>query len=910
MTLLAAIAAAPVLFAQTARHPLPGHMRPGVIAANDRGRISAARSLRHVTLNLRRSAAQQADLDALLARQQDPGSPDFHRWLTPEQFAERFGLSQAVIDRIASWLRSQNLTVDSVGRGRTSIAFSGSARDVERALQVEIHDYVIGGEAHFSNAAEPSVPPALGKWIASVRGLDDFRMKPRAVRAPSVPRPRYTSVSTGAHYLAPDDIAKIYDILPLYHSGITGKGQKIAVVGQTKINLSDIRQFRTYFNLSPNDPTMLLVPATIEPGISNDDLAEANLDVEWTGAVARDANIIYVYSPDVVTSLHYAIDANIAPVISMSYGLCEQLSYGTLEALNNYAEQASVQGISWITASGDNGANDCYGQSARPPKGLSVDAPASVPLVTGVGGTTLTEGSGHYWNSANNANHASALSYIPESVWNDSASYGAPDGSGGGASTYFQKPVWQTGAGVPDDGKRDVPDVSMPASPDHDPYMVYSEGLLQAFGGTSVGAPVVAGITALLNQYVMANGYQKTAGLGSLNPQLYALAAAAPAAFHDVIMGDNIVAACPQSTCENVGFTAGPGYDQATGLGTLNAFNLVTAWPPAGMVTTKKDVSIAISPSLTSLSSADETTLDVTVTSVDGGPLSGTIYFLASQNLIGQSDLTGSGATRTAKFTVAAADLGTGDNGEVVIAAVYGGDAAYTWKPGFTTLQVSTANAITLNGIASAASYQHQYAPGMIVALFGENLAAATTDQAPAPLPTQLGGASVTINGIESPLYYVSPTQINVQIPWEIPKASTAIVKVTANGKSATSQIFVDSHAPEIFGDTNNLMVPYQTTRRSDPAFLFVTGDGLFSVPLVVTGSVPPSGTLTAIPNSARVTVGGIPAHVMFIGEPSWSIGVSQINFTIPADAPLGKQPVVVTIAGASSSPVYITVTE
>ncbi|HVW08876.1 MAG TPA: hypothetical protein VHC90_09855, partial [Bryobacteraceae bacterium] len=252
----------------------------------------------------------------------------------------------------------------------------------------------------------------------------------------------------------------------------------------------------------------------------------------------------------------------------------------------------------------------------------------------------------------------------------------------------------------------------------------------------------------------------------------------------------------------------------------------------------------------------------------------------------------------------------SGDNGSVVVSAVYNGDGIYGSATGFVTLSVSTDGAMALNAVTSAASFQKQYAPGMIVSLFGANFSASTPDPPPAPLPAQLGGTTVTINGIASPLYYVSPTQINVQIPWEIPRNSTAIIKVTSNGKSATSQIPVNKNAPEIFGDTNNLMVPYQTTRPGDPAFLFVTGDGLFSTPSVVTGAVPPGGTITVLPTSARVTVGGVAANVMFIGEPSWSVGVSQINFTIPATAPAGKQPVVVTIGGVSSSPVYLTVTQ
>ncbi|HVV46883.1 MAG TPA: protease pro-enzyme activation domain-containing protein, partial [Bryobacteraceae bacterium] len=761
ITLLAAVAAAPVLFAQTARHPLPGHVRPGVVPVNDRGRISAARSLRHVTLALERSAAQEADLEALLARQQDPSSPDFHKWLTPEQLADRFGLPQSDIDQIASWLRSQDLTVDSVNRGRTAISFSGNVRNVEHALQVEIHNYEINGELHFANTAEPSVPAAIGRFVASVRGLDDFRMKPRSVRRPVVPQPNYTSTTTGAHYLAPDDVAKIFDILPLYNSGITGKGQKIAVVGQTRINVSDIQQFRTYFNLPANDPTLLLVPGSVDPGISSDDLAEADLDVEWAGAVARDAEVVYVYADDVRDAVDYVINNQIAPVVSMSYGLCEQFSYGTMEYLNTLAKNAALSGISWIAASGDSGANDCYGLS-RAQSVVSVDAPASVPLVTGVGGTTLTEGSGTYWSSANSGSHASALSYIPETVWNDSALVGSPDGTGGGASTYFQKPSWQAGAGVPNDGKRDVPDISMPASENHDPYMVYSDGTLQAFGGTSVSAPVVAGIAGLLNQYLVANGYQAAPGVGSMNMRLYPLAASAPGAFHDITSGDNIVALCPQSTCAKGGFTAGPGYDQATGLGTVDAFNLVTAWHSASTVV-MKPVSLQVSPSLSSLSSGDTTTLTATLTGSDGVPPTGTLSFYASGTLLKSQSLSPSGSTAAASITVSGSDLSVGPDGAVDVLAVYNGDGVYTGASGFTTLTVSAGSAMALNAITSAASFQKQYAPGMIISLFGTNFASLTPDAPPAPLPTQLAGTSVTINGIPSPLYYVSPTQINVQ---------------------------------------------------------------------------------------------------------------------------------------------------
>ena len=535
--------------AQIARVTLAGNLRPAAIPANDQGRVDASLELRHVTLMLPPSDAKQVALDAFLARLQDPASGDFHRWLTPEEYGARFGASTADIARISSWLRGQGLTVDSVGRGRTTIVFTGAVRDAENAFQIEIHNYRVKGEMHYANAGEPSVPAEFGGLVRWIRGLDDFRLQPialKAARMPPQPSAAYTSTVTGYNYIAPNDMATMFDITPLYNTGITGAGQKIAVVGQTDINLSDIEQFRSYFNLSAIDPQTLLVPGTSDPGFSANDLPEADLDIEWSGAIARDATIVYVYSLFVTDALDYAINQNVAPVITMSYGECEQLTgSAALTGIRTYAQQAVAQGISWITASGDDGANGCYGQApSRGYTGLSVDQPASIPEVTGVGGTTLNEAGGNYWNLTNDGYHASALSYIPEMTWNDTATDGSPSASTGGASLYFTKPAWQTGPGVPNDGWRDVPDIAMPASADHDAYLVYTSGLMEAFGGTSVSSPVFAGMVGLLNQYMTANGFQIAAGQGNLNPRLYALAPHAAGVFHDITSGNNLVPSC------------------------------------------------------------------------------------------------------------------------------------------------------------------------------------------------------------------------------------------------------------------------------------------------------------------------------------------------------------------------------
>jgi subtilase family serine protease len=559
------------------RVALRGHVHPRAQIQDDQGPVAPSMPLPYVSLVLKPSASQEAELTQLLAEQQDPSSPNYHRWLTPEEFADRFGASQDDIDKIVSWLRDQSRTVISVGRARNSVAFRGDAAQVESAFGIKIHHYQLKGARHFANASEPTIPAGFAAVVGSIRGLHDFRFKsPRRIVT------HYTS-SRGSHYLAPDDVAMIYNIRSLYGAGVDGSGQKLAIVGQTQIKPADIQAFRASFNLPANDPQVMLVPDTKDPGIVSDDLDEAHLDLELAGAVARNANLIYVYSTDVTDAAQYAIDQNLAPVLSMSYGSCEaQTPRSDAMTFQSWAKQANAQGITWFAASGDAGGTDCDGGGSRVRGGLSVDLPASVPEVTGIGGTTLSEGSGNYWNRISDSNGASVLSYIQESAWNDSTPNN-PASSGGGSSVFFSKPEWQTGAGVPDDGSRSVPDVSFAASANHDGLLIYTGGSLSIVGGTSVGAPSFAGIAALLNHYLVSSGLQSSAGLGNINPRLYSLAQATPDAFHDITAGNNIITVTCTSRSRNCvegsfGFSAGAGYDQVTGLGSVDAYKLVTGW--------------------------------------------------------------------------------------------------------------------------------------------------------------------------------------------------------------------------------------------------------------------------------------------------------------------------------------------
>lgn len=888
------------------RATLTGHMHPRATAANDQGRAAPTLHLDYVTLGFNQTASQKADLARLLADQQNPNSPGYHQWLTPEQYAERFGISQDDLNTITAWLRSQGLTVVNTARGRDWIAVSGTAAQVESAFQTEIHEYQVNGETHFANAMEPSVPAALGPVIMNVRGLNNFRMKPLKVK------PRFTQ-SDGSTNLAPDDLATIYDLTPLYNQGINGSGQKIAVAGQTDLeaNLAEIQKFRNTFGLPANLPQPMLIPGSSDPGLqqASGDLAEADIDVEWSGAVARNATILYVYAYDVMNAVQYAIDQNLAPVVSTSYGTCEAESLPSdFTSFQQWAQKGSLQGITWFNASGDAGAADC--DDKRNP-GKSVDLPASVPEVTGVGGTELAENGGHYWNATNTANGGSALSYIPETSWNDSAIDGSPSASGGGASTYFPKPSWQSGPGVPADNVRDVPDVSLSASADHDGYIVYTPGCSQPciYGGTSVSAQLFAGIGALMNQYLAQNG--KTAGLGNLNARLYALAQSIPAVFHDITTGNNTVTvtgcAGRVQPCSAVGYNAGAGYDQVTGLGSVDVCYLTTgnscgavAPPPPSTV------SLTLLSNVNSLSTSDTAFLIATATSTTGVTPVGTVVFTAGTTAIGSATLVGSNGVATASLAATGAQIGLGSTGSQTVTATYNGSSAVTASVTLSARATSASGTPKISGITNAGSFKQVYAPGEIVAVFGSALAPATSSTSGVPFPLTMAGVSATINGQAAPLWYVSSGQFNLQIPYETTVGNAATLEINNNGAVTSQSFMVAAAAPGIFTDVNgNIANGLPVVKPGTETTLYITGMGAVT-PAIATGAAPPAATaITSLPaptQNVTVAVNGVRTQIEFDGIIWGLVGVAQINFTVPPGTPVGAIPVTVTVGSASAT--------
>lgn len=597
---------------------LKGHVAHWASPQFDQGPADPSRTM-HISMLFMPSNTQMAALKKLIADQQDPSSPKYHKWLTAQQFGQQFGLSQHDMAKISAWLQGQGFKITYLANGQDYLSFEGSAAQVQSTFQTQIHLYTVNGKMHFGNVTAPVIPAALSGVVSGFRGMHDFfphsMMKKHA---------DYTVSGFATHILAPGDLATIYDIHPLYQlaTPINGTGENIVIAGQSDVYLADLVDYRSAFSLSTisgcttDTATHTIIQAgactsgnlTVvwpggtadDPGISSGDLGESDLDIETVSAVARGAKIVFVTSSNGVDeSASYAIDNQLAPVISYSYGLCEAyVTAPSITAAEPTYMKANTEGISFFAASGDAAAATCDGDNGSEPAilGLSVSYPASSAYLTGVGGTELDEGTNTstYWSTTNNipGDGGSAKSYIPEIAWNDTtisvANGFGLDGTGGGPSNCafgssegveggydfeickappnggFPKPTWQNGV-TPADSVRDVPDISFSASNANDLYLVCTaeseignsgssstcqNGVTAAinagsiFGGTSASTPLAASVAILLNQYL------KATGLGNVNPQLYKLYGTTPSIFHDINAGTSTVGT--EDTSNNV----------------------------------------------------------------------------------------------------------------------------------------------------------------------------------------------------------------------------------------------------------------------------------------------------------------------------------------------------------------------
>lgn len=561
---------------------LEGNVHPLAQARYDAGMVADGTRLGRMVLVLGRSAAQQADLDSLTAAQQNPESALYRQWLTPEEFGSRFGVSDSDAAQITAWLQAHGFTAEPLPAGRGTIVFSGTAGQVAEAFHTEMHHFNVQGVSHLANAQDPEIPRAMAAVVQGVLSLHDFRRVSSTHRIASVARPENTQGSV--HYLLPADYATIYNLNPLYTAGENGSGVSIAIVGRSDINLSDVSAFRSGSGLSANQPAVILEGS--DPGLVSGDQDESTLDVEWSGATAPAASVKFVVGASTATtdgvdlSAQYIVNHKTANIVSTSYGSCEaDMGASELAFYNNLWQQASAEGISSFVSSGDSGAAGCDSGSSTTDSRQGVNGLCSSPYSTCVGGTEFNEGSNTaaYWSSTNGSGGGSALSYIPEKVWNESASDGGSGlwASTGGESITYAQPAWQQGiAGASSGGKRAVPDVALTAA-SHDGYLINENGSWWVIAGTSAASPSFAGIMAVVEQKLGG------AGQGNINPSLYSMASSGQSPFHPTPTGNNSV---PGVT----GFSAtGTVYNLATGLGSVNANSLAGDWSSGDKTTAK-----------------------------------------------------------------------------------------------------------------------------------------------------------------------------------------------------------------------------------------------------------------------------------------------------------------------------------
>jgi subtilase family serine protease len=693
------------------RTTIPGTHPPMARQANDTGQVPSGTKLGGVSIVFGRAASQEAKLQALISVQQNSSSALYHKWLTPEEFANQFGVADSDISKVESWLEQEGFSIDGVSRSKNRVTFSGTAGQIAAAFDTELHYYTVNGQVHYAPSKDVSVPAALSSVVLSVSNLSSFRPKPQ-VRF----RSDFTSSQSGDHYLTPKDVDTIYDINTAYDDGYTGTGQSIAVVGQSEVYLSDVENFQNAAGLTVKDPTLVLVPDSGSPAVSSGDEAESDIDMEYSGGIGTGATIYLVYVGDnsnysVWDSINYAVDTLIAPVISISYGDCEtDLGSSDYATLNSVLEQAATQGQSVIAAAGDEGSTACYGDTdltTSQQEALAVNFPASSQYVTGMGGTEfpaadVAASNTTYWEPANGSDViSSALSYIPEQVWNDDSSSDGISSGGGGVSTLTSRPSWQTGVpGIPSGSYRLVPDISLDASPNNAGYLFCSsdtgatgitgscsngfrdsnDQYLTVAGGTSFDAPIFAGMLAMVNQKL------NSTGQGVVNSTLYTLAADATtyaSAFHDITSGGNQCTA-GSSYCSAAGeseYPANTGYDEASGLGSLVFSNLLGVWPTIPDSSLQPSITTLSTATSTPASGADDT---ITITVASGSS--------AITTPAGTLTIVVDGSTETSALALtdgsANYTFSSTTTGSHVFRATYSGDSTYAPSIGSLALNV------------------------------------------------------------------------------------------------------------------------------------------------------------------------------------------------------------------------------
>lgn len=527
---------------------LKGHTPPAV---GESQLVSHADPNEIQTVVIGLALKNEADLEKLIDEQDDPSSPNYHKYLTTDEFKATYSPDQADVDAVTDWAKSNGLTVVDVSDNRTLIEIEGTTEQFEKAFQVKLNRYrlqrsaAMGGPVEYtSNAADPRIPNKLSHIIQSVIGLNSAaQFESRMRLAPPQPGSQMRTVQAhGAPYgLSPKDVAAVYNYPNANNRAATvkydGTGRKVAIATAYTYNQSDVDNYWKQYGITRTGT----IRNIYIKGQSNQADGETTLDLQQVGAQAPGADILMYMAKDPAFTkftkvFNQIVVDNEADVVSVSWGLCEDWTGSRqMKTEHNIFLQAAAQGIVIFAAAGDDGAYDCRGQKKVE---FAVDYPSSDPYVTAVGGTEL-----HHSNGRRTS----------EEAWT---------GAGGGKSGTYKRKSWQTGAGVPAGDERVSSDVSGAADP-YTPYAILFEGNWIASGGTSISTPNWAALWILSDQ---AAGKR----IGSGNSRIYRMGNSADYAklFYDVTKGNNGDGRGP-------GYNAGAGWDHPTGWGTPNGTNIV-----------------------------------------------------------------------------------------------------------------------------------------------------------------------------------------------------------------------------------------------------------------------------------------------------------------------------------------------
>jgi subtilase family serine protease len=662
------------------RITLKGNVRPMPRRARDLGAVGANTLASRMLLLLKRPAEQEAALQQFIAEAHTPGSASYHHWLTPAQLGTQFGPADSDVQAVVGWLQSQGFAVAKVSQARNTIEFSGTAGQIEKAFVTQIHSFKLDGVNHVSNITDPQIPAALAPVVAGISPLNDFRPRsmhtapqartaipaptsanPKAMTSvprnaqsasatPNYTRPNYTD-NTGSNLLVvtPADFATIYNtpnqtLNKNYAAAknLNGTGVTIGIAGDSNVDdlssaTSNVNNYRKLFGLPALSANSKVIVDGNDPGTGSGDEVEALLDLEVASAVAPSADLMFYTADDttfqsgLILAIQRALNDNAVNILNVSFGGCEAYQgQGGNQQILNFWEQAAAQGISVTVSTGDSGSAGCDNSNTElvATQGLQVNGFASTPFNVAVGGTDFNQPNiAQYWSPTNSTIGGSALTYIPEIPWSDSAANIGPlsgnipfqdqqgntniSGAGSGVSGClnaatvdtngnvagctgaYAKPSWQNSFGT--SNARELPDVSLFASNGFDGsiWFLCASGLggdqpgdqdcttppagsiaagtytsYQVVGGTSASSPAFAGVLALVVEQLQSS--TPNVRLGQADYILYPLSKQHAAAFHDVTVGNNSVVCTGDSAdptiagdCAANGFLTG--YDAVAG---------------------------------------------------------------------------------------------------------------------------------------------------------------------------------------------------------------------------------------------------------------------------------------------------------------------------------------------------------